>query len=141
MLVVFPIIGSERLAVKGGSVEYTATQRCPVCQSARTTVKAVPSEAKRNGEALDVNSVWTCLDCEKVFGPSQVTVSEPILMCPACRTPTRHEHIGTVDARWTTPAGTLVPKVEAGSQVSPPVKLENYRCGCGSERTCGIAKN
>jgi hypothetical protein len=118
-------------------MHYVATQRCPICQSANTTVKIAQGTILREGVSIDVRSIWTCGDCKRDFGPNTKTQDQPILMCKTCKQPMPHVHQGMVDAVWHNPVGISMPM---NHEDASKVKLENYRCTCGTERPFGFAK-
>jgi hypothetical protein len=115
-------------------MEYIATKRCPLCRSEKTTVSIVPSSVNRGKDPFTVVSEWTCQSCHHTFTDPAEHESHPVLMCEACRVPTRHDYVGTVDAVWRDP--NVKPATSAA-----PTKLESYRCPCGRERSFGIASH
>ena len=115
-------------------MNYIATKRCPLCRSEKTTVSIISGNVKRGNDPFTVASEWTCQSCRHTFTDPAEHESHPVLMCEECRTPTRHDSVGVVDAVWHDP--NLKKETSAAT-----TKLENYRCPCGRERSFGVASH
>jgi hypothetical protein len=115
------------------SMYYKAIMACPRCHGTDCSVKVDYSgHIRRNGEYVDVDTVWTCAGCQKQFQPPRSRNETPVLMCSACTVPKPHRLTGVTPVRWKDPEG----KVYEGA-----VLADTYRCEeCGETRQFGCTK-
>jgi hypothetical protein len=123
---------------------YVALQRCPFCQSPKTTVALVTRPKTHKEREASVVHEWTCSDCGKKFLPSDVPLKAPLLPCEKCKDITPHAFL-RYEQRTARPLLELVaaPGVAAVLPAPDPKSLAHrieshiWQCACGPTRVYG----
>jgi len=113
---------------------YIPTQRCAKCGSANTSVRLIPGKTKGH-EPIPINK-WTCNDCSTIFDPSEVPVTEPILICANCKDMVPHKFVRNAEVQHV-PSPDDQPR-EPADTIHHHVISHMYSClTCGTVRVYG----
>ena len=121
---------------------YVALQRCPFCQSPKTTVALVTRPKTHKEREASVVHEWTCGDCGRKFPPSDTPLKEPLLPCEKCQDVKPHKFLRH-EQRTAKPLLELAGGQAAAAAPPDPeavahrIESHIWQCECGQTRVYG----